>query len=490
MSSEIMNNTPTSTSVKGRSTPRVSAYAFFQKDTVVRENVKKSLGDNPSFGEISKGMSVAWKALTDVERAKYQTKVEDVKAQLPDSPSKKVVEPKKPVTQTKPTKPTKSTKRVQKRARSAYTLYTMAIKESVATENPGASFGDLSKLMGGKWKTLSSEEKQPYVEANEKEKLEMEQAKSSQVAPNPTISARKRARSAYALYSSDSSVREAIGLANPTASFGDRSKLISAQWKGLSETDRQPYVEASNKEKSEFAEAKQEAGELTSTSGKERKRARSAYALYTMDQKVKDAIKVKHPDVEFTTFSKIISAQWKEMSDDEKAPYVEASNKEKEEMAAKKVIVSQNEEKKPKQKRARSAYTLYSSDPLVRDVVVKANPDADFGVLSKLISAQWKDLSGGDKQKYVDASQKQKDAMAAEKEASKPQKTRAKSAYLHYSMDAKIRDVAKKENPGFSVTDLAQVLGAQWKQLSEEARKPYNEAYQAEKATLQKETTD
>ena len=79
--------------------------------------------------------------------------------------------------------------------------------------------------------------------------------------------------------------------------------------------------------------------ETTKPTKKSPKRARSAYSLYTMDTAVKTALKEAHPDVAFTSFSKLISAQWKGLSESEKQPYVEASNKEKGEMAQKLISI-------------------------------------------------------------------------------------------------------------------------------------------------------
>lgn len=494
MTSVIQNNTTTPPkTVKGRSTTRVSAYSFFQKDQAAREKVKSSLGENPNFGQISKGMSEAWKALSQEERAKYEALSEQAKSSMPQTNKTKKTKSKADETETtssppakKDTKPSTSTKK-RKRARSAYTLFTMdpTVKSQVKAENPDADFGALSKVMGQKWKTLSESDKKPYQEASAADKAELasQQPKTASGKPTTTVKKRKRARSAYTLYSSDSKVRDVVKAANPDADFGALSKLIATQWKTLSSEEKTPYEEASAKEKEEMTAAKVASGEPVT--GKVRKRARSAYTLYTMDPAVKSKVKTEHPDAGFSDFSKILASQWKVLSEEDRQPYVKANLEEKAEMAANPPALAQTgETKKPKQKRAKSAYTLYSSDPAVREKVKTANPDADFGTLSKLISAQWKALSAADRKPYEEKSQEEKKAMAAVKAANKPKKTRAKSAYLHYSMNPEVRGAAKKANPEMSVTQLAKVLGAQWKGLSADERKPYQEAYTKEKAEL------
>ena len=501
MSSLTATNTTTTTTttkaVKGRSQQRFSAYAFYQKDTEAREKVKQSLGPEPTFGAISKAMSSTWKAMEADDRKKYDDLATAAKAET--SPLVEEPTPQMPSSSPSPTQSTEEPKKTsvkkqhkRKRARTAFTLFTMdpKVKSVVHQEHPDADFGALSKIMGDKWKAMSDSDKSPYHEASNKEKEEMALLKPTVVntvtQESVPIKKRKRARSAYTLYSSDQNVRNKIKSDHPDAvnDFGATSKLISAQWKKLSDEEKQPYVTESEKEKAEMAKVSPD--KKVTESGKPRKRARSAYSLYTMDISVKTALKAANPDVAFTNFSKLVSVQWKTLSEADKQPYVEASNKEKAEMATlvSTTPVTSETTKKPKQKRAKSAYTLYSSDQKVRSAVQESNPDADFGTISKLIAAQWKCLSVEDKTPYEEASAKEKAEMAAHKEATKPKKTRAKSAYLHYSMDPTIRAGAKQANPTMSVTDLAKVLGAQWKALTDEQRKPYNEAYQKEKDAL------
>ena len=49
-----------------------------------------------------------------------------------------------------------------KRKPSAFANYMKTVRTSVKNENPDASFGDISKIVGENWKKLSDEEKQQY----------------------------------------------------------------------------------------------------------------------------------------------------------------------------------------------------------------------------------------------------------------------------------------------------------------------------------------
>ena len=427
--------------------PRVSAYTFFQKDLDQRAKVIESLGETASFGDISKGMSAKWKALSESERAIYNELANKAK----ESPELKPLR--------------------KKRARSSYTIFTMnpEVKNSIREEHPDVSFQEFSKYLSEKWNAMSDEDKKPYCEASDKEKLEL----SNQQSNLTKTTKRKRARTAYVFYVSDESVRTKVKSENPEASFGEISKILAKQWKELSGDDREQYDKLSKEESEKMVT------ETTVTKpARVRLRARTAYTFYTMDEQVRNTLKTKYPDAKFSEFSKILSTQWKGLTETDKLPYNQKSQTEKQEMA--KILNT----KKPKQKRGRSAYTLYSSDKEVRDKVKTANPEANFGEISKILSKQWKELSEQAKTPYIQLSNVEKEKTLKEKLALKPPKTRAKSAYLHYSMDPKIRNLARKEHENISVTELAKILGAQWKKLDQKAKIPYQQAYETEKSQL------
>ena len=87
-----------------------------------------------------------------------------------------------------------------KRGLSAYMYYTADVRAKFKEENPDAKLGDLAKLMGAKWKTLSAEDKAPYEEKAkedkaryEKEKKEWEAAVAAKAAAEAEAEATKEA---------------------------------------------------------------------------------------------------------------------------------------------------------------------------------------------------------------------------------------------------------------------------------------------------------
>ncbi|KAK7055117.1 high mobility group box domain-containing protein, partial [Favolaschia claudopus] len=75
-----------------------------------------------------------------------------------------------------------------KRALSAYMFFSQDWRERIKNENPEASFGEVGKLLGAKWKELDDEEKKPYVEQAAKDK---ERAEDEKLAYEVRVAAKK-----------------------------------------------------------------------------------------------------------------------------------------------------------------------------------------------------------------------------------------------------------------------------------------------------------
>lgn len=61
-----------------------------------------------------------------------------------------------------------------KQAQSAYMLFSKDWRERITAENPGASFGEVGKILGTTWKELDDLEKKPYIEGAAKDKARVE----------------------------------------------------------------------------------------------------------------------------------------------------------------------------------------------------------------------------------------------------------------------------------------------------------------------------
>jgi len=436
----------------------LTAYSCFQKDSSQRDAVKAELGSEANFGTIAKAMSARWKSFDAAAKQPYEAKAAAAKTSQDAIVATTVVK-----------KAAKKAAKQRTRARSAYNFFMQdeAVRATIKTENPEADFGTISKLIGGKWKSLPEADRTPYVTKSTVERAEVLANKPPKVKGTQK---RKRARTAYTLYTIDPEVRGAAKTANPDAKMVELTKILAAQWKLLTAEQRTKYAEASQQEKEAVAT------QTVEQQGTKRRRVRNPYNFYLMDKSIREAIKAEHPTASFGDVSKMVGGKWKAMTDEERAPYVASSNKEREESVQVKVTPVK------KKVRIKSAYTRYASDKAVRSAVKEANPEAEFGEISKIIGAQWKALDAPVKKPYEEAVAKERAEFAATQPPKKPK--RARSAYLRFSLAPEIRDVVKAANPGLGVAGLAKILGAQWKALSLDDRVPYVTAYEAEKASL------
>jgi high mobility group protein B2 len=149
-----------------------------------------------------------------------------------------------------------------KRNMSAFFLYSNANRARVKIENPDIKFGQVAQILSEEFKQISAEERAKWdAEAvKDKERYQREMAvyvppddlddfgpkKKKKKDPN----APKRNMSAFFLYSND--VRATVKQENPEAKFGDIAKIISVQYKQLSEKDVEIYAKKAAADKERY----------------------------------------------------------------------------------------------------------------------------------------------------------------------------------------------------------------------------------------------
>jgi len=106
---------------------------------------------------------------------------------------RKAAERKKGTTQSKKSKTAQGKVEKKKRPKTAYQLYADSRRDKVKAENPGASFGELNKIMGEKWKTISDERKAKYVEQAAELKKEFDAKEGKAPKASPSKKAKKEA---------------------------------------------------------------------------------------------------------------------------------------------------------------------------------------------------------------------------------------------------------------------------------------------------------
>mmetsp|Transcript_32819 Transcript_32819/g.47512 ORF Transcript_32819/g.47512 Transcript_32819/m.47512 type:complete len:204 (-) Transcript_32819:310-921(-) len=141
-------------------------------------------------------------------------------------------------------------------------------------------------------------------------------------------------------------------------------------------------------------------------------------------------------------------------------------------------------------KRPQSAFFLFSN--AMRSVVKEESPNATFGEVAKLLSEKFKALTASEKSKWEKKAQKDKDRYHREMEHYVPpsddeeeigrKKKKKKdpnapkrnmSAFFIYSNE--VRDQVKTDNPGIKFGDVAKMISAQFKALSPDERKKFDD---------------
>ncbi|SCV01294.1 LAME_0G15258g1_1 [Lachancea meyersii CBS 8951] len=124
------------------------------------------------------------------------------------------------------------------------------------------------------------------------------------------------------------------------------------------------------------------------------KRPSSAYFLFSMAAR-EDLVR-QYPDAKVPELSKLASAKWKEMTDEEKRPYHDKFkiNWEKYRVARKEY------ESNLPPKRPSGPFIQFTQE--VRPKIISENPEKDLIEITKLIGEKWRSLSQTDKQAYTD----------------------------------------------------------------------------------------
>jgi structure-specific recognition protein 1 len=148
-----------------------SAFMFF---SVEKRSEIKDANPDASFGEIGKLVGVAWKELSDDNKAKWEEKAKQDKVRYKNemdeysAPSDDVdgddddsddSDGGKAKNKPKAKAKAKKDPNAPKQPMNAYMLYSNSIRAKIREENPGMSLGDVAKEIASQYKTISSDEK-------------------------------------------------------------------------------------------------------------------------------------------------------------------------------------------------------------------------------------------------------------------------------------------------------------------------------------------
>ena len=260
-----------------------SAYLLYQN--AMRDTFKLQ---NPgmTFGQLAKYTSAMYAEMPPDEKEAWNQRAEADKARYLHQLSQYVPPPGYDVKgdgiaghhiPMKPMKSGKATKdpNAPKKNMSAYLMYQNTMRESFRAENPGMTFGQLSKFTSAMYKSLTPEEKARWEEAALQDKARYQAEMANYTPPhgfnangvliqthdqsagsrrynkkNKDPNAPKRARGSYVFFTLDE--RPKILIETPDMKFTDIGHVMGERWRALSPEDKQKYDDMANADKKRF----------------------------------------------------------------------------------------------------------------------------------------------------------------------------------------------------------------------------------------------
>lgn len=260
-----------------------SAYLLYQN--AMRETFKLQ---NPgmTFGQLAKYTSAMYAEMPPEEKDAWAQRAEQDKTRYLHELSQYVPPPGYDVKgdaiagANSVVKPIKSGKHARdpnapKRNMSAYLMYQNTMRESFRTENPGMTFGQLSKFTSAMYKSLTPEEKARWEEAAVQDKARYE-AELANYAPPPGFDpagnmvdgssigprkynkkskdpdAPKRARGSYVFFTLEE--RPKIIKESPDMKFTELGNVMGQRWRALSAEQKKKFEDLANDDKKRFNE--------------------------------------------------------------------------------------------------------------------------------------------------------------------------------------------------------------------------------------------
>lgn len=229
---------------------KVSGYILFASK---KRHEFKQKHPSASFVELTKIMSGSWKEMQESEKTPWRNEAIRLnKAHRDENPRNSRQPGSKNTTGTKP-------------LTSGFLVFASYHRKAMHASNPGMGFGDISRILGEKWRGMTAEEKQKWAEtklANTEVKGEIEQkslithafenaVKGESVGnsvvqrPAKAVKAKgtgdKQLSSGFLVFASYN--RKQMHANHPGMSFGEISKILGERWRQLTPEEKQKWAE-------------------------------------------------------------------------------------------------------------------------------------------------------------------------------------------------------------------------------------------------------
>lgn len=251
----------------------------------------------------------------------------------------------------------------------------------------------------------------------------------------------KRGKSSYIFFCLDK--RQSIIDANPEMSAKEIIKELGSVWRDMSEEEKQQYENKSLADKQRYEEEMANytpPPEIASKKDSNKpKRGKSAYIFFCSDRR--PYIKEENPQLNTKEITSILGKQWKSLSNDEKQPFLELA-----------------EEDKQRYEKEKTEWNSSKED----------NVTMNYTHVKK-VSYKTENVDNSEKK----TKKSKKKSKKKKNKKSKKKKSKKKSGYILYCQEE--RDVFQEDYPEMNSQEITKMLASSWKKLSKEEQDDYNE---------------
>ena len=129
--------------------------------------------------------------------------------------------------------------------------------------------------------------------------------------------------------------------------------------------------------------------------------------------------------------------------------------------------------RKPKKKRAKTAYTMFSKDnDVTNKLKATTGGQVSIGEMSRLKSELWKSLSEKEKEKYEQMAKAENEANPVVNEEPKKKK-KSRTPYNMFMADKELRDSISKKINTSNMKEVNQEMVKKWKEIKEKESDEY-----------------
>jgi len=265
----------------------------------------------------------------------------------------------------------------------------------------------------------------------------------------------KRWKTGYILFCEDE--REKVKAKHKDMKNTDVTKKLGEMWNKLSDKDKARYKKLSDKDKVRYEKEMEsytppETTEEETTSKRKPKKERtgpkrplSSYMYFCKEER--DRIKEDYPDMKGPDVTKELGVRWKKLSDDDKVPFEELANVDKERYRSEMSVASEAEPKK-EVKKGKAKKEVKESKP--------------------------KESKSKTKETKPKESKSKKEVKPKESKPKKESKSKSvkKTPGYQYFVDEQREDV-EQEFPKYSTRKVTSEINKRWQDLTDDERDAY-----------------